>query len=111
MKCSTRVVCSYEGCKEVAHYNYDTRKDMVAASKFRDAWTCSRHSAPDEVLSIGNPVLSKTMVAEKSKYPNLDSLFWAGSWGFTHGPGFKAWADDFPEGTKLVVTAQIVLPE
>ena len=42
----------------------------------------------------------------------LPGLFWraegagAGS-GFTFGPGFNAHATDFPEGTRLVVTAQI----
>lgn len=30
--------------------------------------------------------------------------------GLVTGPGFKAWADDFPEGTTLVVTVEAVLP-
>ncbi|AYD83936.1 hypothetical protein SEA_GETALONG_76 [Gordonia phage Getalong] len=36
--------------------------------------------------------------------------FWARH-GFVTGPGFKAWADDFPAGTTLIVTAEVVLPE
>lgn len=27
-----------------------------------------------------------------------------------HGPGFKAFAEDFPDGTVLRVTAEIILP-
>ncbi|GAA0720209.1 hypothetical protein GCM10010199_25560 [Dactylosporangium roseum] len=45
----------------------------------------------------------------------LPGMYWlpeggtSGS-GFTFGPGFKAHADDFPEGTRLVITAQVLLP-
>jgi hypothetical protein len=31
--------------------------------------------------------------------------------GFTFGNGYKAYANDFPEGTKLTVTASIELPD
>lgn len=46
----------------------------------------------------------------------LPGLFWlpeggAHGSGFTHGPGFKAHADDFPEGTRLTVTTRIEIPE
>lgn len=45
----------------------------------------------------------------------LPGLFWSGSGaltsGFIHGPGFKAFADDFPEGTRLRVTVEVVLPD
>ena len=44
----------------------------------------------------------------------LDGLFWLGgglSSGFTFGPGFKAFANDFPEGTKIVITATLEVPQ
>ena len=41
---------------------------------------------------------------------HLDGLFWDKRQGFTYGPGFKAYASDFPPGTKLIVTARIELP-
>ncbi len=36
-------------------------------------------------------------------------LYWD-SMGFVHGPGFRAFAKDFPEGTVIRVTAEIILP-
>ncbi len=36
-------------------------------------------------------------------------LYWGHS-GFMFGPGFKAWAKDFPVGTRIRVTAEITLP-
>jgi hypothetical protein len=30
--------------------------------------------------------------------------------GFQHGPGFRAFANDFPVGTRLIVTARLELP-
>lgn len=52
------------------------------------------------------------LVAGKSKkYPNLAGLFWDDGSGFTHGTGYKAYADDFPPGTRLIITARIELPE
>lgn len=36
--------------------------------------------------------------------------FW-GSSGFIHGPGFKAYPNDFPEGTIIRITAEVILPQ
>lgn len=46
----------------------------------------------------------------------LKGLFWIGEGessgsGFTFGPGFKAFATDFPEGTQLRITAEVVIPD
>jgi hypothetical protein len=49
--------------------------------------------------------------AGKSKnYPELKELFWNTGSGFIYGSGYKAFADDFPEGTILRITAEIILP-
>jgi hypothetical protein len=46
----------------------------------------------------------------------LDGLYWLeegterGGSGLLHGPGFIATATEFPEGTRLIVTAQIEMP-
>lgn len=111
MKTTGRAYCTHEGCKEVANYEYDSRKDYMAASESRNKWKCTRHSRPDEVLSVNNPSRSVEMIAGKSKkYPQLDGNFWSEKSSFQYGPGFKVYAGDFPEGTKLIITAQIVLP-
>lgn len=46
----------------------------------------------------------------------LVGRFWGppgdvGTQGIAVGPGFQALADDFPPGTRLVVTARVELPE
>ncbi len=44
------------------------------------------------------------------KSEGYDLLFFDGKFGFVHGDGYKAYASDFPEGTKLIVRAEIILP-
>jgi hypothetical protein len=106
----------------------------------KDPWTCSRHREPDKVLRPDNPSTTVTLVASKVRNSRYDrdladyeaavarrsayarkpdefipGLYWLpeggghGS-GFTHGPGFKAHADDFPEGTRLTITATVEVP-
>lgn len=107
----------------------------------KEPWRCTRHSQPDEVLSAKNPVRHVELVASKVRCPGYDEdlrryerriaeqspypgrrpdeflpgLFWIGDGearsGFTYGPGFRAFATDFPEGTKLLITAEIEIPE
>jgi hypothetical protein len=103
-------------------------------------WRCTRHTNPEQMLGADNQVREVVLVASKvrshryeqnladyeralarnsmfARKPDefLDGLFWlaegatSGS-GFTYGPGFMAYATDFPEGTRLVVTARIEVP-
>lgn len=109
-KATARAKCSQPGCGEWAHWEYDTRKDMREASARRYAWKCTRHSRPEEVLSSDRLEITTTLIATKSG----SGVYWydgnrLGS-GFSGGPGFKAWAEDFPEGTRLTVTAHIACP-
>jgi len=97
--------CAHEGCQESARYEYDTLRDR-AESERRNAgkpWHCVRHSSPDSVLSAGKET-SVTLVNVRTD----NGLFWNGTRGFVYGPGFKAFAVDFPEGAKLIVTAKVV---
>jgi hypothetical protein len=109
-----RYACAVTGCSE----NYRTVADTRALERdIRDRyakhpWRCTRHTYPDEVLSTSNSTRTTVLTAERSKrYPDLSDLFWSEGSGFQHGPGFKAYAKDFPPGTKLIVTARIELPE
>lgn len=84
--------------------------------RYREGYRCTRHRNPDEVLSGEVPTRTRTLIASRSTRYNLPkNLFWfeegteTGS-GFVYGPGFKAYADDFPEGTRLTITAQIDPP-
>lgn len=107
MKTSASVKCTEPGCGEWAHFAYDTREDAAEDYAKRREWKCTRHRRPDEVLSVERKETKVEMVNTTRK----TGLYWSGSHGFTFGPGFKAWSKDFPEGTKLIVTARIELPE
>jgi hypothetical protein len=109
-------VCGYDGCGKRAYYVYDTRREQAEsmARLRRDGWLCSRHARPNEVLSVENPVVEDVLVSYETDY-----RFWAGPEkgaerkggnGFVYGHGFKAWAEDFPTGTRLVITARVELP-
>jgi len=107
-KWTSTLKCAHEGCSEYARYEYDTRSEYLEASKrrvSRPAWTCIRHTNPEELLSPTNLETTFESISTEKSY----GKFW-GSNGFVHGNGYKAYADDFPVGTKLIVTARIVLP-
>ncbi len=118
----TTRVCAQEGCNERQHFSYRTLADQRDAQHFRKGmapWKCSRHNRPEQVLTPDNLERTQVCVAEfgKGKYIE-DKLFWTGDGadgtltsGFTFGPGFKAYAKDFPPGTRLVITARIEMPE
>lgn len=115
-----RLACDAEGCREGTVSVASSRKEEAEARAryARHPWRCCRHRAPEEVLSSDNAERIAVLVAGKSKsYPHLSGLYWDGEGnryggqGIVSGPGFKAIADDFPPGTKLIVTARIALPE
>ena len=114
MKSTVNVKCGHSGCSKYGHYGADNNKDRTRIHKKygNGKYRCCRHTSPDKVLGVNNLKRQVTFVADKSKkYPKLPELFWDDGNGFTHGPGFMAYANDFPEGTKLIITAEIVLPE
>ena len=117
---TNRYSCAESDCHEVGYIDYDTKaraREHARELHNRGGWRCTRHTKPDEVLSPTNWRRTVVMTAERSKrFPDLAKLFWReegrefeGS-GFTFGPGFKAWADDFPEGTVLTVTTTVSPP-
>ena len=113
-----RLICANEGCRETSFAVADTRReeDEIRSRYARNPYRCTRHMNPDKVLSPDNRELTSVAIAGPSKkYPELTQLYWDGdeflTSGLTTGPGFKAFAGDFPAGTKLIVTARIELPE
>lgn len=116
-----RVPCAETGCREVSWREHDSQRERARDWKLRQAhpWRCARHSRPDEVLGVDNPERTHVLVARKaaSSFGGfLDGLYWTpedderGGSRSLHGPGFKAFTADFPEGTRLIVTARIELP-
>lgn len=108
--------CAEPSCRETSFSVSTTRRDQAEAYAYyrEHPWRCTRHTRPDEVLSAADP--ARESVLEVRERPNL-GLRWmlledekSGGNGFITGPGFKAFAKDFPPGTRLVVTARIELP-
>lgn len=64
------------------------------------------------MLSADNPRRETVLISHEETY----GLFWRaegqekGGNGFVFGNGFKAFAKDFPAGTRLTVTARVELP-
>lgn len=117
--------CVEPGCKESCFYEWDTRREETDLySRYNGKWRCIRHSNPEENLRPGNTARSVVLVAtRKFSDSTLRSgeridlgLYWipeggsSGS-GFNHSAAHTAYAEDFPEGTRLVVTAYVETPE
>jgi hypothetical protein len=107
-----RPQCEEDGCTERAYYVLRTRREYdqtIQGLQRRGGWRCVRHTKADEVLSAENPVRETTLASYEASY----GRFFApegqakGGSGFVYGPGFKAFAKDFPPGTRLVVTARL----
>lgn len=106
---TTYLICAEPGCGERTISVADTRRERQQddARYARNPWRCWRHRKPDEVLSATNTDSTTVLVAQERGA----GITWAGaSSGYVHGPGFQAEADDFPPGTRLIITARIELP-
>lgn len=103
----SRFQCGHPGCAEFAHYTSRTQAEQ--ADLYRQygnsQYRCTRHSRPDEVLTVDAP----KRVHEQISRQETTGRYW-GNFGFVSGPGFKAWAKDFPPGTILRVTAEVIFP-
>lgn len=109
----TKRKCTHEGCKEFSITNHRTYKEMREYQSTKKKWTCPRHSHPEKVLSIENNNTVETLIVESTD----NGQYWRKlgsqnlSSGFQHGNGYRAWAKDFPVGTKLIVSTQIITPK
>lgn len=107
---TVRFRCGHDGCTEWTHYEIMDRAHSIDLQKRygNGQYRCVRHTNLDSVLSQDRRRIVHEVTAE-SRGVDKAKLYWGNS-GFAHGPGFKAFADDFPAGTILRVTAEIVLP-
>jgi hypothetical protein len=110
-----RCQCGYPGCTDFGNYVCETRAGITVIQRryYPDKWRCLRHNNPDSVLAIENLIRTteyRNDVVISERGNDIIGLFWNGKSGFEFGPGFKAWSKDFPEGTILRVTAEILLP-
>ena len=104
--------CGQEGCREVSITNYELKRDYADAARREKGqpWKCLRHSKPERVLGAHN----LEVIAECGRVASdYGTPMWEGAYrgGWAIGPGFMAWAEDFPIGTRLIITARIALPD
>lgn len=101
--------CGHEGCTESVTYRYERQRDLSESFELKNygngKWRCMRHHNQERVLSPSNLETVAEMVSEEKPYGR-----YFGSWGFLSGPGFAIYANDFPPGTKLIVTARVEIP-
>lgn len=107
------VRCAEPGCEETALWAYMSKAERALASEKnkRAEWRCRRHDEPERVLGLSNPSRVGVLVVERFS----TGQYWreegrASGSATVDGPGFRAFAEDFPVGTQLVVTAQVVFP-
>lgn len=112
--------CAVQPCPEKITYHHLTRRDEADSirDQQRHPWKCSRHLMPDKVLSPERDVITSVVTV----IPHPDPRSWKPP-RIWEGPehkstsehisllGFQAFADDWPEGTRLEVTARILPPE
>jgi hypothetical protein len=102
--------CGVAGCAKSVTYRYETRRDLESSFELRNysagRWLCDRHRAPHEMLSLDNAETVVTIECEQRPHGRF-----FGNFGIIHGPGFRAYAEDFPAGTRIIVSAKLVLPE
>lgn len=110
--------CAEPGCQEWSFTEADTRaEERETRQRYaKNPYRCFRHRKPNEVLSVDNPETTKTLVVEEKfttdRWGTKQLLgLYFGHMGVESGPGFRAFAKDFPPGTKLIVTARIELPD
>lgn len=106
--------CKHPGCTASSFGEYRSAAERNDWYDRALNWRCSKHAHPDRVLTLESTTKSCVLVATR-----LDgSLYWVAAGqeasahltasGISYGPGFCADAKDWPEGTELRVTAEIV---
>ena len=106
------VQCVVAGCRETAHLDAPPRREWSATQRFGEhvrTWTCFRHTGEPP---LGPDRIDSTVTVTVGNVEGCgEHRFWIELHnGIARGPGFTAFAQDFPIGTRLVVTARIEMP-
>lgn len=100
--------CGHHGCGEVYVFEYPSYKIFCRNVPRKTPWICSKHRDLEALICEA----SKSKTIEMEVYAEPYGKFWSQiKNGFASGPGFRAFAEDFPVGTKLIVTATAIYPE
>lgn len=103
-----RVPCTEPGCIEAANYRYDTKRDMLESFelKHRATYKCLRHSKGSGVLTMANTKVEWT--SDASRQESYGRFF--SSSGVIVGHGYYVAAKDFPAGTRVKITCEVLIP-
>lgn len=106
---SGRWKCGHEGCGEWSLHQYANQREYIAGERLHGGgkWRCVRHTKPEEVVSVENSRRETVLTVVEFEY----GKFWNGTRGVVHGDGYNAYAADFPVGTRLKVTVELLPPE
>lgn len=106
------VKCEEPTCHDYARYEYDNQREYAEAVRRNRKYRCSRHALGRTVLSP--TTLRSEWISEPSKplkdYPS-DPYRSFGSCGVLIGPNYYAEGRDFPIGTRIKITVEVLLPE
>ena len=119
---SRTLKCSHKDCKEIGFYTFNTKRDLSEHYKRISAYTCLRHKEPLSVLGLDNltttnRIVCKTKILDEGsplgKFWQEERDFGTNKFlsAFQYGNGYKAYANDFPEGTEITITAVVSLPD
>lgn len=109
---TTSLPCTWPGCPERGLFEYQNQRESAEIAKKRPTYRCTRHRNDecDVLQPAGHATLTTTLTVVDKEY----GRYWhdgerTGS-GFVYGPGFKAWAKDFPVGSVLTIVASVAQP-
>lgn len=107
-------VCASQPCGETGYFSYSNREQgMDLQRRYSGKWKCIRHTKPEEVLTRANPHREMIKTLTLGPSGNGPGLYWipqdGGGMvsGFAYGDGWKAFHEDFPAGTRIVVRTTI----
>lgn len=114
----TTVPCQHPGCTERTLYWLPTRDERRALKKSGrqwsgETWLCKRHVSPEQLLTPAQPLQTRVLHVFEQPTGHYFHKTEDGSdtgCGISNGPGFRAIADDLPVGSRIVITAKLVLP-
>jgi hypothetical protein len=123
-----KVRCTHPGCTEAAYLNYTSRERVRELMALRDAWRCTDHDGSRVRVTPDSPSVELVLVSAERFHelprvrpgplppPKLTGIYFglpgcAPTLGRVSGPGWFLDANDFPAGSRLVVSVQVLPPE
>lgn len=100
--------CAEPGCREYTFYEYANKRERDEAADRNRVWRCVRHSMPDRVLTM------ERRRVEWTSGENVElshGRYWGGKSGLIANEAVYAAAREFPVGTRIRITAEVILPE